>query len=147
MSTNDSSREVDALCEHLAERIAGFQDGARPPITARWRDQMRLLVERGPLHRSSPEPVAPIKVRNTIDYIFDHMAEPEGRGSFCWAAQVRSVHALRDHWDQMAVAAKAQLRARRGRSAAAIDAALRPVDPIAAALTLPATQLALGVRT
>lgn len=145
MSKNATTPVVDDLCEHLAERIGEFQHGARPPVTERWRRQMRLLVERGPLHRTVPEPMAPVKIRNTIDYVFDHMADPEGRGSFCWAAQVRSVHALRDHWDQMAVAARAQLRARRGSSAAAIDAALRPPDPIAAALAPATGQLALGL--
>jgi hypothetical protein len=145
VTTNATTPVVDALCDHLAERIAEFQHGARPPVTPRWREQMRLLVERGPLHRHAPEPMAPAKVRNTIDWVFDHMAEPEGRGSFCWAAQVRSAHALRDHWDQMAVAARAQNSARRGRSAAAIDAALRPPDPIAAALAPQTGQLALGV--
>ena len=149
MTTNDSSDPVDDLCDYLAGRIAEFQDGARPPVTARWRQQMRLLVERGPLHRDRPEPMSPAKVRATISFIFDRMAEPEGRGTFCWAAQIRSAHALRDHWDQMATAARTQTRARRGRSAAAIDAALRPTDPIAVALADPAVlvpaQLALGV--
>lgn len=144
MPQNDSSPVVDALCDHLAGRIAEFQAGARPPVTPRWRQQMRLLIERGPLHRTTPEPIAPAKIRNTIDFVFDRMADPEGRGGFCWAAQVRSVHALRDHWDQMAVAARAKYKAQRGRSAAAIDAALRPPDPIAAALAPQTGQLALG---
>jgi hypothetical protein len=114
------SDDVSALCDHLANRVAELHNGARPNTDA-WPKQMRLLIERGPLHRERPEPMSPIKIRNTIDFIFDHMADPEGRGAFCWADQIRSAHALRDHWDQMARAAENKLRARRSPTAAILD--------------------------
>lgn len=115
------SDAVHSLCDLLADRIAQLQDGARPEITNRWRDQMRLLIERGPLHRAQPEPMTPEKIATTIGFIFDHMAEPEGRGTFCWADQIRSAHALRNHWDQMKRAAEKLVRARRSPTAAILD--------------------------
>ncbi len=139
------SADVVALCDHLADRIAQLQGGARPEITNRWRDQMRLLIERGPLHRERPEAMTPGKIRATIDCIFDDLAEPEGNSTFCWADQIRSVHALRDHWDQMKRAARKTLRTRHGRSAAAIDAAMRrpTADPLSTALSSTG-QLSIG---
>ena len=115
------SDAVHALCELLADRVAALRHGARPAITARWLNDMRLLVERGPLHRDTPEATDPRKIETTIRFIFDEMAEPEGRGAFCWADQIRSPHALRDHWYQMARAAENKLRARRSPTAAILD--------------------------
>lgn len=110
-----------ALCELLADRVAALRHGARPAVTARWLNDMRLLIERGPLHRDTPEPTPPGKIRATVEFIFDEMAEPEGRGAFCWADQIRSPHALRDHWYQMARAAENKLRARRSPTAQHLD--------------------------
>jgi DNA-binding transcriptional ArsR family regulator len=124
--------DVTRLCDQLAEKVANQQDGRRPPITDRWRTDMRLLLERGPLHQDTPEPVGAEKVGATIDYVFEHLAEPQGRGGFCWAAQVRSPAALRDHWHQMADAARRLRAAQRGPTATAIDRAvarLRPDTP------------------
>lgn len=116
--------DVTRLCDQLAEKVATQQDGRRPPITERWRTDMRLLLERGPLHQDTPEAVSAEKVGTTIDYVFAHLAEPQGRGGFCWAAQVRSPGALRDHWHQMADAARRLRAGQRGPTATAIDRAV-----------------------
>lgn len=113
--------DVETLCGQLANRVAQHQGSPRPPITDRWRKDMRLLIERGPLHQEAPEPMPPERVAGTIAYIFDSMSDPQGRAGFCWAAQVRSPGALRDHWHQMAAAAERDRKARRGVSASAID--------------------------
>lgn len=120
-----ASADVERLCDLLADRVAAQQDGRRPPVTDRWRKDMRLLLERGPLHQDTPETVAPVRVEHTIAYVFEHMAEPEGRSGFCWAAQIRSPQALRDHWHQMSDAAARARAARRGPSARAIDRVTR----------------------
>ena len=97
--------EVEALCAHLADRIEAFHPTrARPPITAKWRKDMRLLLERGPLRDEHAEAMTPARARASIDAVFDQLAEPTGRDGFCWAAQIRSPHALRDHWVQLATA-------------------------------------------
>jgi hypothetical protein len=90
---------------------------------------MRLLLERGPLHQDTPEAVSAEKVGATIDYVFAHLAEPQGRGGFCWAAQVRSPAALRDHWHQMADAARRLRAGQRGPTATAIDRAVARIHP------------------
>lgn len=123
--TSSQSADVERLCDLLADRVAAQQDGRRPPVTDRWRKDMRLLLERGPLHQDTPETVAPVRVEHTIAYVFEHMAEPEGRSGFCWAAQIRSPQALRDHWHQMSDAAARARAARRGPSARAIDRVTR----------------------
>lgn len=109
------------LCEQLADRVASLRHGARPNISERWLNDMRLLIERGPLHRDTPEAHPPGKIAATIDFVFDEMSEPEGRGAFCWADQIRSPHALRDHWYQMARAAENKLKARRSPTAQILD--------------------------
>jgi hypothetical protein len=132
LNTSPPGDDVTRLCEQLAEKVANQQDGRRPPITDRWRTDMRLLLERGPLHQDTPEPVGAEKVGATIDYVFERLAEPQGRGGFCWAAQVRSPAALRDHWYQMADAARRLRAGQRGPTATAIDRAvarLRPETP------------------
>ncbi len=96
---------ISDLCEHLAERIATHSNTGPLRVTTRWRTDMRLLVERGPLKRAQPEPLGIDKVRRSIDFIFDRLADND-RNGFCWANQIRSPHALRDHWDQLAVAAR-----------------------------------------
>jgi hypothetical protein len=113
--------EVDRLCALLAERVAQQQDSPKPPITERWREDMRLLLKRGPLRQKTPTPMPAERVAATIGYIFDEMAEPEGARGFCWAAQIRSPGALRDHWHQMAAAAQNRLKARRSPTAAILD--------------------------
>jgi hypothetical protein len=66
---------------------------------------MRLLIERGPLGQSTPTPLEPERIGRAIQFLFERMADSNGRG-FCWADQVRSPHALREHWHQISTAAK-----------------------------------------
>ena len=95
---------VAELCNYLADRIAQYREDpdARPAVGDSWLRDMRLLVERGPAKRAKPAALGPELVRRCIDFIFDDLARPEGRGAFCWAANIRSPGALRDHWDQLA---------------------------------------------
>ena len=101
-------QDVEDCCAHLAARIEGYSaGGARPPVTERWRKDMRLLIDRGWLRDEHAQPVPPAKVRASIDAVFDRLADP-GRDGFCWAAQIRSPGALRDHWCQLAEAFRRQ---------------------------------------
>ena len=102
----------ELLCRQLSEAIGSYLEDPKkaPPITKRWLTDMRLLVERGPLHRNKPEAIAPERVTHAIEFVFGHMADP-GRDGFCWAAQIRSPGALRDHWDQLLDAARRLQRA------------------------------------
>lgn len=111
---------VEALCTHLADRIAQHRGGDRPPITKAWRKAMRLLLERGPLHVDKPEPLTPERVRVSIDAVFDHLATPDGRG-FCWADQIRSAGALRDHFVQLKQAYRRATQGSVGRGAQAVE--------------------------
>jgi hypothetical protein len=106
------SADVARLCEMLADRVGQQQNGRRPSINRGWHQQMRLLIERGPLGRDQPEPISPDRVAATIRHVFEQMADPD-RGGFCWAAQVRSPEALRRHWDRMGVAVENIRKARR----------------------------------
>jgi hypothetical protein len=98
---------VDELCAELADAIGNHRGGIRrPPVTKRWREDMRLLLERGPLHQDEPERVPPDRVRACIAVVFGELAEPQGASRFCWADQIRSAGALRDHWWQLYRAAQ-----------------------------------------
>jgi hypothetical protein len=68
---------------------------------------MRLLVDRGWLRDEHAQPCPPAKVRASIDAVFDRLSTP-GRDGFCWAEQIRSPGALRDHWTQLAEAFRRQ---------------------------------------
>lgn len=103
--------QVVELCAYLAERVEKHRGGDRPAVTAAWRRDMRLLVERGALGVDKPEAIAPEKVRAAIDATFDVLAEP-GRDGFCWADQVRSPGALRRHLPKLR---EAYRRATQGR--------------------------------
>lgn len=94
--------EAEALCRHLAAAVALHRDdpGSEPAVSTKWRKDMRLLLERGPLRRAKPEPLPPERVRAAIDFVFTRLAE-RGRDGFCWADQIRSPQALREHWDQL----------------------------------------------
>lgn len=102
-ATIESDPDVGSLCDHLADRIATFREDerARPQVTQRWRKDMSLLIQRGPLGRAKPEILGPERVRRCIDYVFEALASPQGRSGFCWAAQIRSPGALRQHYDQI----------------------------------------------
>jgi DNA-binding MarR family transcriptional regulator len=100
--------DAEALCEQLAARIEVHQSGARPPVTQRWRKDMRLLLDRGPLGQTTPEPKTREAIASTIDIVFRDLTEPQGDNGFCWADQVRSPGALRKHWLKMAQAYRRQ---------------------------------------
>lgn len=112
---------IDQLCDMLADQIERHRSGVRPKRTKRWHRDMRLLVERGPLHVEGAQPVPIEKVLATIKVVFTHLAVPDPKSGFCWADQVRSPAALRDHWVQMAEAYRRQSRTTVGRGAQAID--------------------------
>lgn len=94
--------EIVGLCDALADSVGDFLGSPkkRPKVTDRWIKDMRLLIERGPLGRDAPEPFEVQRIQRCMEILFTKMAEP-GRNGFCWAAQVRSPHALREHWDQI----------------------------------------------
>lgn len=92
--------EVMDLCELLATRIEHYVGGSRPKITLKWKKDMDLLLRRGPSGIDTPEPLTAVKVHNTINAVFDDLAEPNDNG-FCWAKNVQSSSALRKHWVQM----------------------------------------------
>ena len=95
--------EIVELCQTLADHVGQFlgDPKKRPKVTQRWYTDMRLLLDRGPLGRDAPEEIEPKRVMRCMEVIFTQMSTPEKKG-FCWAAQVRSPHALREHWDQIA---------------------------------------------
>ena len=117
----DEHPERAELARLLAAAVAAHR-GTRPTITKRWLNDIGLLLRRGPkgIDGSPPDAAA---VAAMIDGVFTLLAEPDKKG-FCWADQIRSPHALRDHWDQLALA----LRRRPSppaRDEAAIVAAVR----------------------
>lgn len=98
---------VTELCEHLAKRIGQHRQKPMPAWnTSRWLTDMRLLLERGPKDRASPEVLTVDRVRRTIDAIFDSLATPMGSDGFCWADQIQSPNSLRKQWDKLATAYK-----------------------------------------
>lgn len=121
---NDTSLTTwDALCELLADRVLAHRGGSgRPKITEKWRRDMRLLIERGPLRVDDVKSVEPERVRGAIEFVFEHLADPTGADGFCWADQIRSPGALRDHWQQLRDAGKRMGISMRGRNATLIDA-------------------------
>lgn len=123
IDAHDSS--IDDLCALLADAIERQRGGSRPKITKRWRDDMRKLLTRGPLHVDKPEPQTPAHVRATILAVFDRLAEPDAKRGFCWADQVRSPGALRDHWVQMREAYKRATVKSTGKGATTIERVAR----------------------
>lgn len=97
--------EVVQLCSLLAERVGTHRDSPPPPVTKRWRKDMRLLLDRGPLDQDKPTPFDEDRVRRTIEFIFGSLAE-RGENGFCWADQIRSPHALRRHWHKASLSSK-----------------------------------------
>lgn len=89
------------LCVLLQKRVE-LQRGRRPQVTARWVKDMGLLLRRGPKHVEGVT-LSPGEVREMIGATFELLADP-GRDGFCWADQIRSPAALRDHWEQLEVA-------------------------------------------
>lgn len=128
---SDTPPEIHQLCELLADRITDHRPtGARPAITKRWTNDMRLLVERGPTGRATPHPIPPDKVTTAIRHIFDRMADPSPTG-FCWADQIQSPAALRKHWDKLAQAARSNATTHTDPGTIAIAQALAHLAPVA----------------
>lgn len=127
------TNEADVLCRYLADKVEIHQ-GKRPSITKAWQRDMDLLLRRGPLHQDAPEVLSPERVRKAIDTVFNVLAEHEGKDGFCWADQIRSPGALRDHWLQLAQACRRKLRvAQRDplrRDPASVARALFDNDPL-----------------
>lgn len=113
--------ETGELCAMLADRVAQ-QRGRRPKVTARWVKDMGLLLRRGPKHVESEE-LSAVAVAAMIDAVFDRLSSA-GRDGFCWADQIRSPSALRDHWEQLEVALR-RLPVARETDADVLDAVRR----------------------
>lgn len=122
-----------ALCRHLADRVGGYNGGKTPTVTGRWHRDMDLLLRRGSNRWDTPEPIDPERITRAIDFVFDHLADPEPGSGFCWAANIRSPGALRDHWDQIRDAARRLSAARRPRQSAQEAAASRILDDLGVA--------------
>lgn len=122
-STSDESLPVERLCDQLADAVRQHRGGnGRPTISAAWKRDMRLLVERGPKGVSDPEKLDVERVAKTIVTVFAELAEPDANG-FCWADQVQSPGALRRHWLKMRETHRRQQGQRTSKSARAIDRA------------------------
>lgn len=89
-----SRPDVEAICEHLADRVEG-NGSPRPRITKAWRDAARLMLDRDA--RSADQ------IHKAIDWCQDH--------DF-WRANVMSMPKLREKYDQMRLqAGRAEVRA------------------------------------
>ena len=97
MAKTNANDDIHRLTALLAQHVATHNDHPPPDITKRWLRDMRLLIDRGPLGQSSPEPLGPERVENAIHDLFTRFNQPNN-GGFCWADQVRSPGALRKHW-------------------------------------------------
>lgn len=104
-STTQSVAEtapVDALCDQLATAIECHRGGkSRPKVSAAWKRDMRLLVERGELGVEGAKGHPPEVIARAVAFVFERLADP-GRDGFCWADQVQSPGALRRHWPKLA---------------------------------------------
>lgn len=112
---------VDQLCGHLAARIMQHRDGGLPKVTKAWEKSMRLLMERGPLRIEDAAPVPADRIHKAIDFVFDNLSDPQGKSGFCWADQIRSPQALRDHWVQLLEAARKLTHEQKSRGALVLD--------------------------
>ena len=97
----DDQPERSELCRQLANAVEAHRE-TRPKVGTRWLQDMGLLLRRGPKGVEGAPPT-PAAVTAMITAVFTILNEPDGKG-FCWADQVRSPGALRDHWDQLALA-------------------------------------------
>lgn len=78
-----SRPDVEALCDHLADRIEG-NGSPRPRVTKAWRDAARLMLDR--------DDRAPEQVHRAIDWCQDH--------DF-WRSNILSMPKLREKYDQL----------------------------------------------
>ena len=104
-SLREENSDALRLCEVLAADIGNHRAGPPPAVTQRWRTDMRLLLERGPTDQDKPEVIAPERVERAMSVLFTQLAIRDN--GFCWADQIRSPGALREHWHQIRVAAMA----------------------------------------
>lgn len=102
-TTDDADAQAGRLCRLLAEAIDRHR-GTKPSIGTRWTKDMGLLLRRGPKGIEGPPPSVE-DVATMIDIVFTRLNDPDRKG-FCWADQIRSAGALRDHWDQLSLAVK-----------------------------------------
>lgn len=123
---------VDALCAHLAQRVAEHSKSGTPVVSKSWRTSMSLLLRRG-APNVEPSSVEPERVLRAIDYVFTYLAEPDGRG-FCWADQVRSAAALRRHWTALQIAARRHNEQRHGVGGRVVARAVEQPSSFAAML-------------
>lgn len=129
--TNNVDPVIDALCHQLSDAVGEYQGGPskRPKVTDRWRTDMRLLIERGPAERESPDPVPPERVQSAIAFVFTHLADP-GKDGFCWATNIRSPHKLRMKWDSLLDAGRRQVQSIRKRDPLGVAAGIVTVASI-----------------
>lgn len=123
-SAADGVSEAERLCTLLATAIDTHTGAGRPKVTAAWRRDMRLLLERGELGIEGAKGRSPEVIERAIGFTFGRLAERGGDG-FCWADQVRSPGALRRHWPKLA-AAKAKLE-----QGAGVSKGARTIDRVA----------------
>lgn len=115
----DDQPERSDLCRLLANAVEVHRE-TRPKVGTRWLADMGLLLRRGPKGVEGPPPT-PAAVAAMINGVFTILNEPDGKG-FCWADQVRSPGALRDHWDQLSLALRRAPSPRRRDDAAIVSA-------------------------
>lgn len=123
-SAVDDVSDVDRLCAILASLVAIHRDAKPPPVTASWRRDMRLLLERGPLGQDEPERLTPDHVERAMRYTFDRLAVRGGDG-FCWADQVQSPGALRRHYHRIRLARRAQQQTANSKGTQTVDRVAR----------------------
>lgn len=105
---SEPNADVVALCDLLAERIAGHTGTPKPASRGHaWTDPMRLLLERGPTSWEQPRAIPPGKVRASVNAVFNDLNVRGGSG-FCWADVIQSPSSLRKHWDKLHVAWRSQ---------------------------------------
>ena len=100
--------DVKALCLHLRERMYRHHGGpGKATVTPNWVSEMGRLLNSGPKDVDGYVPTA-TEVHSMIDSIFDHLNEPQGNGTFCWATVIRSPGNLRKKWMAVSGALRAQ---------------------------------------
>jgi hypothetical protein len=85
---DDTRSDVERICEHLAEQIEA-RGAKRPAITARWRTEARLLMDRD--QRTEEQ------VHACIRWLFTS----SHRDALFWRTNVRSMPKLREEYDRL----------------------------------------------
>lgn len=100
--------DVKALCIHLRERMYRHHGGpGKATVTPNWVSEMGRLLNSGPKDVDGYVPTA-TEVHSMIDSIFDHLNEPQGNGTFCWATVIQSPGNLRKKWMAVSGALRVQ---------------------------------------